>query len=106
VITRHSFGNGAAYYLGTQPEPGALARVLHMAVATAGVEPAAQVPPGVEAVRRSGRGKSFLFLLNHRDVGVDVPILEAGADLVGGGDVHPGLLHLEPRGVAVIREGW
>ncbi len=106
MITSHRVGKGTAYYLGTQPDPKSMARLLEVAVTSAGVERTAEVPEGVEVVRRSGRGKSFLFLLNHRDVGVDVPIKVAGANLVDGAPVHPGLLHLEPRGVAVIREGW
>ena len=106
AVTRHNFGSGTAFYMSTQPDPKTMARVLEIARDAAGVEPVAQLPQGVEAVRRSGRGKSFLFLLNHRDAAVDVPIQQAGANLVDGAEVHPGLLHLEPRGVAVIREGW
>jgi beta-galactosidase len=106
TITRHRFGSGTAFYLATQPDPKTMWRVLQMALQSAGVQPVADVPPGVEAMRRSVRGKSFLFLLNHREAAVDVPIKEAGTNLLDGAEVHPGLLHLEPRGVAVIREGW
>jgi beta-galactosidase len=106
AITRHRFGEGTAIYLGTMPDPAALAHLLKEACTTAGVEPAAHVPQGVEAIRRHRQGKSILFLLNHRDVAVDVPIQEAGTNLVDGGEVHRGLMRLEPRGVAVIKEGW
>src|SRR5438067_2193100 len=106
LITSHSFGRGTAYYLGTQPDASATARLLQAAVTAAGIAAVAEVPAGVEAVRRGAARKSFLFLLNHRDAGVDVPIQEAGVNLVDGAQVHPGLMHLPPRGVAVIREGW
>jgi beta-galactosidase len=106
AVTRHRFGSGTAFYVSTRPDAKTMARVLEQARAVAGVEREAEVPSGVEAVRRSGRGKSFLFLLNHRDAAVDVPIQHAGANLVDGTEVHPGLLRLEARGVAVIREGW
>ena len=106
AITRHSPGSGTAFYLGTRPDPKTMARVLQIACSTAGVESTAEVPQGVEALRRVARGRSFLFLLNHRDVSVDVPIREAGQDLLDGSAVNPGLLRLGPRGVAVIREGW
>jgi beta-galactosidase len=106
AITRHRLGSGTAYYLGTRPDGKAMARLLQMAIAGAGVEPAAEVPQGIEAVRRSGRGKRFLFLLNHRDVAIDVPIEEAGHNLVDGSEVHRGLMRLGPRGVAVVGEGW
>jgi beta-galactosidase len=106
AVTRHRFGKGTAFYLGTQPDAGSMARILEQACDVAGVQATADMPPGVEATRRSGGGKSFLFVLNHRDVGVDVPVKEAGVNLVDGSSVHRGLLHVGPRGVAVIREGW
>jgi beta-galactosidase len=106
AITRNQFGSGEATYLATRPDATAMARVLGAAASRAGVEPAQQVPQGVEAVRRNAGGKSVLFLLNHRDVAVDVPLDEAGNNLIDGTDVHRGLIRLQPRGVAVIREGW
>jgi beta-galactosidase len=106
AITRHRAGSGTAYYLGTGPDAKSMARILQMAVMDAGVKPTADVPQGVETTRRSGRGKSFLFVLNHREVAVDVPITQAGHNLIDGSEVHPGLMRLGPRGVAVIREGW
>jgi beta-galactosidase len=106
AVTRKRFGAGEATYLATRPDAVAMARVLEPACERAGIEPAQQVPQGVEAVRRSAGGKSILFLLNHRDVAVDVPIEEAGSSLIDGSDVHRGLMRLQPRGVAVIREGW
>ena len=106
AVTSYRFGSGTAFYLGTRPDGLAMARLLREACSRAGVEPAADMPQGVEAVRRVGRGKSFLFLLNHRDVAVEVPISEAGSNLIDGTEVHRGLMRLEPRGVAVIREGW
>ena len=106
AITRHRAGNGTAIYLATRPDPKTMARLLEMACASASVEASADAPSGVEAVRRTAGGKSFLFLLNHREVAVDVPISTAGVNLVDGSSVHPGLVHLGSRGVAVIREGW
>jgi len=106
AITRHSFGEGTAFYLGTQPDAKTMARLLELACSSAGVEPTAEAPAGVEAVRRWASGKSFLFLLNHRDQWVDVPIARAGTNLVDGSEVHAGLVRLGPRDVAVIYEGW
>ena len=106
AITRNHLGDGTAFYLGTFPDAATMDRILEVACATAKVQPTAEAPPGVEVVRRVSHGKTFLFLLNHRDVGVDVPISEAGANLLDGGEVHSGLLRLGPRDVAVIREGW
>ena len=106
ALTRHSAGSGTVFYLGTKPDPKSMARILDMAFSAAGVTPTADAPKGVEVVRRSARGKSFVFFLNHRDVGVEVPISEAGTNLIDGTPVHSGLMRLGPRDVAVIREGW
>jgi beta-galactosidase len=105
AVTRHRHGEGTAYYLSTSLEAVALARLLQQVCDEAGVA-APKVPAGVEAVRRHGARSRLLFLLNHRDVDVEVPLADPGVNLVDGADVHRGLLRLGPRGVAVIREGW
>lgn len=106
AITSRPFGSGMAYYLGTRPDLSAMARVLQTACLHAGVRPGAGTPAGLEVVRRVAGKKPLLFLLNHRDVAVDVPITTAGENLLDGTQVHAGLMRIEPRGVAVIREGW
>ncbi len=106
AVTRNRFGSGEATYLGTRPDAVAVKRVLDAEFSRAEVGSAQNVPQGVEVVRRHAGGRSLLFLLNHRDVAVDVPIDEAGNNLIDGTEVHRGLMRLQPRGVAVIREGW
>ncbi len=106
AVTRNRFGAGEATYLGTRLDPAAMARLLAEVCSRAGVQPVAAMPPGVEAVRRQARGKSYLFLLNHRDVAVEVPVSAAGTNLIDGTQVHPGLIRIPPRGVAVLKEGW
>ena len=106
AVTRNRAGAGTAFYVATQPDPKTMDHILAMACSTAGIKSTAEVPRGIEVVRRSVRGKSFLFVLNHRDTAVDVPISDAGVNLIDGAQVHPGLIRLGPRDVAVIREGW
>jgi beta-galactosidase len=106
AITARVLGSGTAYYTATRPDPLAMTRLMQIASARAAVRPAAETPPGVEVVRRVAGKKPLLFLLNHRDVAVDVPIAAAGENLIDGSQVHAGLMRIEPRGVAVIREGW
>ncbi len=106
AITRHGFGSGLAIYLGTRLDRVAMARVIRAACADAEVEATMEVPGGVEVVRRHLGRRSILFLLNHRPLAVDVPITQAGTNLVDGAQVHAGLLHIGPYGAAVIREGW
>jgi beta-galactosidase len=106
AVTRNAFGEGEAWYLTTRLDRQSMARVLQAASSRAGVEPTLAAPAGVEASRRYAGRSSILFLLNHRDVAVEVPIAAAGVNLVDGAAVHPGLLRLGPYGAAVIREGW
>ena len=103
AATRHRLGAGTATYLGTRPDPASMARLLAATCAAAGVRPAATVPAGVEAVRRTGEAGSFLFLLNHHAAAVTVPLPGPGTDLLDGRR-HEGALELPARGVAVLRE--
>ncbi len=106
AVTRNKFGSGSAYYIGTRLDEPSMARLLGLVCAEAGVEPGLDAPAAVEAVRRSFGHRSILFLLNHRPAGVDVPLTQAGTNLVDGSQVHAGLFKLGPYGAAVIREGW
>jgi beta-galactosidase len=106
AVTSHRFGQGRAIYVATRPDPAAMARILKSAVSEAGVKPVLEAPAGVEVVRRSTPRSSMVFLLNHRDGHVEVPLSDPGVNLVDGSEVHRGLFRLGPRGVAIIREGW
>ncbi|MGN6636592.1 MAG: beta-galactosidase, partial [Oryzihumus sp.] len=101
AVTRRTAGAGGAWYLSTLPGDEALAALLTRVLDAAGVRPAADVPAGVDAVRRRGEAGSWLFLLNHPDDEQRVPA--AGHDLVRDTRVA-GEAVLAPGGVAVIRE--
>jgi len=80
AVTRHAFGRGVAYYLGTRPDPATMGALLRRTAEHAGVAPVLPgAPAGVEAtVRRTEAGERYLFLLNHNEFDVTVP-LPAGA---------------------------
>jgi beta-galactosidase len=102
AVTRRSIGAGAAWYLGTLPDDATLGALLGDVAAAAGVEPVAQVPPGVEVVRRrAGDGRSWLFVLNPTDAPCEVAT--SGHDLVADATVGPTLL-VAPGRAAVVRE--
>lgn len=99
-------GSGTAWYLTTHPDDATLARLLARVRAEAGVRPAAEVPAGVEAVRRTHAGPepraaSYLFLLNHADT--PATVAATGTDLLTGVE-HPGAVTVPPGGVVVLRE--
>ncbi|HEY7717706.1 MAG TPA: beta-galactosidase trimerization domain-containing protein, partial [Pedococcus sp.] len=100
AVTRTPAGGGSAWYLSTLPDDRSLDALLGRIVAAAGVSPAAQVAPGVEAVRRSGEHGSWLFLAN--DTAQEQTVEVAGHDLVSDRPVA-GVI-LEPGAVAVVRE--
>jgi len=99
AVLRNAFGRGVAWYVGTEPEPEAAARILRRACEEAGVAPAAAAPDGVEAVRRG----DLLFLLNHGVEGVDVPVPSGCMELITGRALESDRLRLGPRDVAIVR---
>jgi len=67
ALTESQFGDGYAYYIGTDPEPDFLLHFCRTLCADAGVPPVLEGPAGVEVRRRSQKDRSFLFILNHSD---------------------------------------
>ena len=101
AVTMHRRGTGAAWYLGSRLDDDTLFGLLGHIAEHAGVEPAADVPRGVEVTRRSGGGRSFLFVMNHLDRQVAVPA--DGVDLVSGAECT-GSVCVPAGGTAVVRE--
>jgi beta-galactosidase len=101
VVTRNEHGRGTAWYLATSlDEAGAVGLVREVA-AQAGVQPLPGSGPQVEVVRRAhDDGASYLFVINHSDESVSVPV--SGHELTQG---IPTAALLVPAGaVRVVRE--
>lgn len=101
AIVRRRLGEGVAWYLTTDLDTASLDDLMGRVLSETGVRPAAEVAPGVEAVRRTAPDADYLFLLNHTD--------ETGWAHTRGVDLLTGRAHadrvvLEPGAVAVIRE--
>ena len=101
AITRRSTGTGAAWYLSTLLDDPALGSLLDQVTAAGDVTVTAQVPAGVEAVRRRGEDGSWLFLVNDTTSEQQVPV--SGHDLVADRPFTPDT-PLAAGAVAVIRE--
>lgn len=69
AITRNTYGQGAAYYLGTTPNQAILDRVLCQAMEEVGLE-RLDLPEGVESAVRGEGDSRVRILLNHNDVSV------------------------------------
>jgi beta-galactosidase len=105
AVTRHEFGSGTVWYLGTCPDEVAMRRITREAAAAAGVAPVLPgLPDSVEATRRDGPSASYLFLLNHGTEAVTVPLPEPAAAVFGDGDVDDVSVRLPARGVSVLRQ--
>ena len=106
AVTRHAYGDGVAYYLGTRPDPATMGTLLRQAAGSAGVTPVVPgAPAGVEAtVRRGGDGARYLFLLNHNNFLVTVPV-PAGARDLHSGTALGSRVELGARGVLIARLG-
>jgi beta-galactosidase len=106
AVTRHAFGKGLSFYLGTELESTGLDWLIGLVCAEAGIQPVVQgLPAGVEVLRRSSGEKSWLFLLNHSGGVIEIPLGKSGRDLLGGKTIT-GSVILEPNGVAVVETGF
>lgn len=124
AVTRHAYGRGTVWYVGTRLEPALMRALLDDVRAAAGVTPVLPgLPAGVQATVREGAGGRYLFLLNHGAEAVEAvlpgPMRDAlaavdgaGAGTGGTGEGTGGAggpravdrVMLEPRGVAVLTE--
>ena len=69
-MTRHSYGRGEAFYLGTLPDRTTLRDLVAQACGRAGIEFRTDVPPGVEVVRRG----DYRFVISHLDTPVELDL--------------------------------
>ena len=104
AVTRHSYGKGKLYYIGTCMEEDGIAKILSMAVEDAGAEPVAGAGNGLEIVKRNRERKSFYFVMNFRDEELEIPEEFAGkTDLLSGNAVGKGE-KLPKFGVKIVVE--
>ena len=104
AVTEHRVGRGRAVYVGTRPEPAFLAALMRSLIADAGIQPLLEVPAGVEVTRREDERGALLFVLNHGECMATVKLPRAYRDLLTGYRHDAGLLELQPRGVAMLKE--
>lgn len=106
ALTRHTIGEGTAWYAGTRLDESATRTVIRRLMEEAGVSPEHEaLPEGVEAVRRhvnsAKSGESFLFLLNHSAEGVTVRA--SGTELLSG-TVISDAVDIAAGGIAVLHQ--
>jgi beta-galactosidase len=87
ATTRHPFGKGTSYYLGTALDREGLAWLLDEVSTQANVQPVLNTPAGVEVTCRSNGARTWLFLINHANEEVQVKLPREGFDLISGSSV-------------------
>jgi beta-galactosidase len=101
ATTVHVLGAGRAHYISTRLDPAGLSTLLATVCEQAGVTAPADVPRGVEVVRRQSReGVSFVFIVNHTEQ--PSPVEVAGIELLTGRPVTS--LVIAPGEVAVVKQ--
>lgn len=100
AITRHAYGRGQSYYIGTCLDADGVAWVFDQACATAGITPKQRVPQDVELVMRVCGSTTFVFALNHAAYVVSVPLPAVMHNLLT--QHTASTVTLEPYGVAVL----
>ena len=104
AVTRHNYGKGKLYYIGTCMEEDGIAKILSKAAEDAGANPVAGNGNGLEIVKRNGEGKSFYFVMNFKDEELEIPEEFAGKkDLLSGNAVEKGE-KLPKFGVKIVVE--
>lgn len=105
VITKNEFGEGTAYYVGTQSNEAFYDRFVGDLVKEKGIMPEANVPKGVEAVIRKTDESQFLFLLNHTLETQNIKVEQDCAEVLTGQRYKKGeTISLEKRGVAILQQ--
>lgn len=103
AITRHTFGEGAAYYLGTRPDEAGMSWFLDQICREAAVQPEFVAPAGVEAVMRQADDVRLLHLLNHGAAEAHITLHAPAVDLLTGKS-HNEQITLASQGVAILKQ--
>jgi beta-galactosidase len=104
AVLRNTVGNGTVYYLSTRLDRAGTTAVLAAARADAGVQPLVpSLPDGVEAVRRGDGDAALLFVINHTDQEVTVPLSNPMTDLLSANSSVGEAITLGGYGVAMLR---
>jgi beta-galactosidase len=103
AVTRHVHGSGRGWYVGTvMKEEAFYDRLVTALLDDAGVRAVVDPPAGVEVSVRRGEGRALLFVINHTEEPLSVPVPPGHDRLLGDGATGD-TVDLEPYGVAVIR---
>ena len=103
AVTRNSFGQGTAYYLGTVLEDDAYAMLLGRIVRELGIAHVPDLPPGVELSVRSGPAGKLLFAINLNKESQQITLPQQQYTSALDGRAYQQTITLAPMGVEVLQ---
>ncbi len=102
AVTRNLYGQGEAYYIGTEPNQAALGRLMDGLCRKRSIGPAMNgLPAGVEAICREQGSRKIMFVINHNADPVTIRLAEAYRDLKSGEEAS-GEIKLGVNGVLLL----
>ncbi len=105
AITRHTFGQGTAIYLATQPDQAFLDSWIRGLLAERGIRAPVTAGPSVEVSPRFSDKEEFLFVINHDRIPATVAYdtWTGSEDLLAPGQTAPASEELAPFAVRILR---
>jgi beta-galactosidase len=104
AITLNDFGKGKAVYVGTLGDDALHDTVVDWALQSVDLHSPINAPVGVEVAESWQGDQRLLFVLNHTNESVEVPLTHSYIDLLGGATVDRSV-QLPPYGASVLSDG-
>ena len=102
-VTQNRFGQGTAYYIGTQPENAFLTDLLDVIFSETGLHGAFDAEPGVEITRRVNEQGETVFVLNHEQAPREVDFGETALINLLTGERVTGKKTVAARDVMILK---
>ncbi|WP_438479364.1 beta-galactosidase [Oleiharenicola lentus] len=104
AAVENQVGEGRCFYIGTYASTELVSGWLALLMKNTSVKAIIPgIPPGVEVLRRTGEGKTLVFVLNHTAEIKKIANAPTGEHLLPGVETTDGVLTLPAFGVALIR---
>jgi len=103
VVTRKSFGDGHALYIGTMGDEAFVGSIVQHALSLAEVTSSMDTPIGVEVTSRWNGQDQLLFVLNHSNDDENIQLDSSYEDLLSN-DIQTGTVTLKPKRVMILQK--
>ena len=87
AVTKHKYGSGTTYYIGTEPEKEGLEKVLGMAITDAAVKPVVEEATELEIICRKSDTCKIYFVMNFKEQEIQIPSVFVGSENMLTGEI-------------------